>query len=297
MHKKLMLLGFMFASFSWAQTIDEALYEKGMDGDLSAMTKIGKIYHEARDKDQAQIWLKRAALQNHAEAQYWMAMNIRYDDDQDFEMWLQKSAAQNYAPAQVELSEFYFDKMTDEDNQKAMKLLKAAVAQGDARGQMILGGFYIAGFGGIAQDLAKGKAYLEQAAAQKYITAYYYLGEYYSNQTSEQNYAEAMKWYQRMIDESQPNDYQQRNAIAQIANMYILGLGVPQDMDKAKSMLKPIMSMYMPNTLYNMGLIYAASDDEQERKKALGYLRTACWKYVQASCDKVQEILGAHHEK
>lgn len=70
MHKKLMLLGFMFASFSWAQTIDEALYEKGMDGDLSAMTKIGKIYHEARDKDQAQIWLKRAALQNHAEAQY-----------------------------------------------------------------------------------------------------------------------------------------------------------------------------------------------------------------------------------
>lgn len=292
-----MLLGFMFASFSWAQTIDEALYEKGMDGDLSAMTKIGKIYHEARDKDQAQIWLKRAALQNHAEAQYWMAMNIRYDDEEAYESWLTKSVAQNYAPAQVEMAEHYFDQGTEDYDQKGLELLKAAVAKKDGKGLMVLGQSYILGMHGLKADPQKGRAYLKQSADQGFMGAYYYLGKYYMQSGAEQNNTEALQWFQKILNEANEGDYLYRIATVEIANMYILGLGLPKDIQKGKDMLKPVMSMYMPASLYNMGLVYAQSENEQERKKSLGYLRTACWKGIQESCDKVQEILGARHEK
>lgn len=297
MHKKLILLGLMFASISWAQTIDEALYEKGMDGDLDAMVTIGKLYSDQRKDEDAQIWLKRAALQNHPEAQYLMAIQFRFNDEEAYETWLEKSVAQNYAPAQVEMAEHYFDQRTEDDDKRGLAILEAAVAQKEGKGLMVLGQTYILGLHGTKADPIKGIEYLKQSSDQGFMGAYYYLGQYYMSSSSAQNYAEALQWFQRILNEADEGSYLYRLTIIEIAHMHILGLGMPKDIDKAKAMLKPVMSRYMPTSLYNMGLIYSESTDEQERKKALGYFRNACWKDIQESCDKVQEILRANNEK
>lgn len=297
MYKKIMISIVCALSITMAQDISEELYEKGMNGDLDAMVAIGKIYADEREKEDAKIWLRRAALQNHPEAQYLMAIQLRFDDEEAYEEWLQRSVAQNYAPAQVEMAEHYFDQRTEEYDQKGLKLLEAAALQNDAKALMILGQNYILGMYGLKADPKKGKAYLEKSVAQGSMGAAYYIGRYYMSAGSEQNYTEALQWFQRVINESNEKSYTARLANTEIANMYILGLGVPKDIDKAKEILTPIVSRYMPTTVYNMGLIYAQSDDETERKKSLGYLRKACWEQIQASCDKVQEILGAQNEK
>lgn len=297
MFKKFLLLSLMLSSVSWAQTIDEALYEKGMDGDLDAMVAIGKIYAEQRHKENAQIWLRRAALLNHPEAQYLMAMQLRFDDQEAYENWLEKSVAQHYAPAQVEMAEHYFEQGTDDYDEKGLALLNAAVAKKEGKGLMVLGQSYILGMHGLKVDPQKGRAYLKQSADQGFMGAYYYLGKYYMKTGTEHNSTEALHWFEKILNEANEGGYLYRLATVEIANMHILGLGMPKDIQKGKEILKPVMSMYMPTSLYNMGLIYAQSEDEKERKKSLGYLRTACWQGIQESCDKVQDILGANHEK
>ncbi|GAA5098329.1 hypothetical protein GCM10023338_10660 [Wohlfahrtiimonas larvae] len=293
MYKKMIAIGIMLMNFTIAQNISDELYQKGIDGDIKTQVQIGNIYFEAEDKQNAKIWWKKAALQNDPEAQYLWAKNASYDEYDLSNEFFRKAAAQNYAPAQVETAWLYFYEDTEKDNQKGLQLLNAAVEQNNDQAQAFLGDFYLKGQHGVVKNIDKGLKYLALSAEQNNTYAYYYLGDYYLSLGTDDGNAQALNWFKRITDKN-PGFGQ---ASSKLAQMYTLGLGVPKDIEKAKDLLRPVISIYFPDSIYSMGLVYAQSNDLNDQKKALGYLRKACWENIQISCDKVQEILGVQNEK
>lgn len=127
--------------------------------------------YDARTRERAIYWLRKAASQGLAKAQY--ELGQRYvvgkgvsQDDKQAVYWFRKSAEQGYADAQIILGWCYADGDGAPKNEAiAVEWFQKAAEQGSAWGQCSLGGMYKEGTG-VKQDNEQAIHWYRKAAEQ-----------------------------------------------------------------------------------------------------------------------------------
>ena len=129
---------------AWASAVDDTK-AAAAKGDAAAQCQMGLFYMNGigvdRDEDKAVEWLKKAARQNHAQAQYNLGIYYAKFSDKEAQRlavkWLNEAAKQDYADAQYNLAQLYLNphhpvSRTDGAGRRAISLLRRAAAQNHA---------------------------------------------------------------------------------------------------------------------------------------------------------------------
>ena len=181
--------------------------EKAEQGDLDAQCSLGVRYRygidgTAQDPAKAVEWFRKAADQEHAEAQY-------------------------------ELGKCYAEGVgVDQDPAEAVAWFRKAAEQGDAEAECELGRRYAEG-ADVDPDPAEAVAWFRKAANRGYAEAQYELGKCYAEGVGvDQDPAEAVAWYREAADRG--------DMMAQFALglCYAEGFGVEKDNDEAVYLLQ-----------------------------------------------------------
>ena len=229
-----------------------------LDGSIEELLQLGKEYLEGqgsqKDIRKGLECYKKAAEKGSLEAQ--LALGDRYrqgteveKDEQEAFRWYWQAAGQGNVDAQFWLGYAYDDgKGVEQDYEEALKWYRKAAAQGNAAAQNIIGLHKAAAQGNaIAQNIIG----LHKAAAQGDDDAQTSIGDlYYNGNGVEQDYEEAMKWYQKAAA--------QGNAIAQnrIGNLYYNGNGVKQDYEEALKWYRKAAAQGNAAAQFNIGYLY-----------------------------------------
>lgn len=179
-------------------------------------------------------------------------------DELEAMRWCHLAADQGIPDAQFRLSEAYYrgECGLSKNYREAMRWLLLVAAQGQKRhlqsqAQHQIAHMYSIGEG-VEKDEAAGLAWMLLAAEGGTPEAQNVLGNmYFNGNGTKQSYSEALKWYQRCMEQGGVNGTYMR-----LGQMYFYGLGVPQDYKQA-------MAMYL-----------AAVDDRQDdyAKERIGFM-------------------------
>jgi TPR repeat protein len=168
---------------------------------------VGMMYQNARQFDQAAVWVRRAAEHNFVPAQTIMATFYLngWGVPQDGKLavqWLTKAAAQGYPLADVNLAALYHTGLAGiaKDDALALTWAKKAADQGYAPAQSMVAGMYHNGWGVKKDDKAALGLYLK-AADQGYQPAQAELGLMYHNGWgAPADDTKAVAWLQKAAD-------------------------------------------------------------------------------------------------
>ena len=117
-------------------TVEELFKEKSMDqllelsrkGNVEAQCKLGIIYYEEENVEEAKIWLEKSANEGNIEAQSNLgAIYLLEGNNKEAKVWLEKSGKKNNMQAQVNLAIVYF---LENNIEEAKKWYEKAVYQG-----------------------------------------------------------------------------------------------------------------------------------------------------------------------
>lgn len=147
--------------FDTARRAFEAAADRG---EAEGFYELGCLYWYGygveRSQEKAAALFALAAEQNHASAQYQLALALWPRDRIESERWLVRAAEQEHAPAMTRLAEIFGDR----DPPVARALLARAAAQGYAPAMIGFGHVLISGMGG-RPDQVEGVGWLYAAAA------------------------------------------------------------------------------------------------------------------------------------
>jgi TPR repeat protein len=138
-------------------------------GLVEAQFLLGELYCNKNDKKLAAKWIKKAAKQGHAKAQYKLSYIYNYGrgvrkDDKQAIKWCRKAAEQGYASAQLELGHQYsYGVSLSKDLLKAADWYTKAAKQGSASSQLSLAELYEGGWG-VEQDYPRAYSLFNAAA-------------------------------------------------------------------------------------------------------------------------------------
>ena len=291
----------------------ELANEEDVFAQASAAWGYREGYGTAVDHVEAVKWVRKAAEQGFARAQYDLGLMYEFGHgvERSYEKaveWYLKAAEQGAASAQGLLGEmYYYGRGVEQSDVKAAEWVLKVAEQGLAMAQNILGVMYANGTG-VAQSYEKAAEWFLKAAKQGYARAQYNLGRMYDNGTGvEQSYEKAREWYLKAAeqgfasaqynlgvmyehgrgveqsDEKAREWYQkaakQGNAQAQcnLGRMYEYGRGVEQSFEKAVEWYLKAAEQGFANAQYNLGLMYDnGTGVEQSFEKAVEwYLKAA----------------------
>ncbi len=228
---------------------DEALAileTKANKGDVKSQLKLGRHYDVgyeiSHSFEKRFYWYKKAAEQNCAEAQYWLAQyQCLYSDKISKVYWLRKAAENGYAGAQCELA-FYYRYGWDtvkQNYKKAIYWLQKAADQGYAEAQYELACFYQKGKG-IETNLEKAIYWLRKAAYKNNTDAQKELAEWYEKGCGvKANPKKALYWLNRVFEhelDSQKNDelkIYDSELLLKLGQWYEKGIGIEKNRAKA----------------------------------------------------------------
>ena len=195
----------------------------------------GRMFRNMQDElegeKEGNEWLRKAADQGNAFAQYQLGMGYTLRSPQDWSeamKWFRKAADQGYADAQFQLGSMYgngkgvpedsaesmkwYRKAADQGNGEAIRVIaevgvRKEADQGNAKAQYQLGTVYINGNGpGTPPDYAEAMKWFRKAADQGNTDAQNHIGSLYENGNGvPQDYAEALKWYRKAADQGNSN--------------------------------------------------------------------------------------------
>lgn len=118
--------------------------------------------------------------------------------------WFRKAAEQNHAEAQYRLGNCYWENYVEgvkQDYFEAIKWYRRAANQNHGRAQYRLGVCYTKGFG-VQKDEVEAVSWYLKAANQNHDRAQYKLGNRYAQGRGvERDYAESVKWYRRAAEQ------------------------------------------------------------------------------------------------
>ena len=157
----------------------EEVKTKAEDGDARSQLYLALIYFSgqgvAEDPVEGVKWLRKSALQDEAEAQYYLgscyADGVKGLAKNDFEAfkWIMKSAEQGNLDAQAELGVLYkVGKGVTKDEVEAFKWFKKSAEQGNVMVQSDLAVCYIMG-AGVPRDYVEGYAWLNLSCSGKFV--------------------------------------------------------------------------------------------------------------------------------
>lgn len=281
------------------------LVQKAEKGEAAAQRDLGLFYRQLRSDDNetskrnnenADKWLKLAAEQGDAVAQYRYATGFcgwyyALNRAEECLSWLDKAAAQGVAGAQRALGLIYLrggykngskETAVAKDADKAMAFLKKAVAQDDTEAAYLLGHAYSTA----GKEPEKVVELYEKAAGMMHTRAMVSLADMYLHGTAhvKKNTPKALELYREAAD------LFDIDAQFELAHMYMDGEHMPKDYKKAAELFRQIdenthVVDYEDNNLradivvdakLHLGLIYHDGRGvEKDEKEAMHYYRQA----------------------
>ncbi|QCE34601.1 SEL1-like repeat protein [Acetobacteraceae bacterium] len=269
---------------------------KAEEGDAKAQFELGEMYRQGKgthaDLGLALQSYQKSAWQNYAPAQYAIArLYAQGQGAREDRAWASKSTMEEFFPQ---------NKVSKEDQAKAIQLFTRAAAQGDARSEFALGVAYEYGIG-VSEDgrtaisyyqkaaekgepraqLALGKAYmgehvlhggqlagkwLKKAADQGLPEAQFKLGQLYDNGQGEwpQDHAKAVEYYRLAHDKN----YVQGSFA--LARAYEEGLGVAFNPALAAQIYQGLADKNIPEAQYKIGEFYETGTASKDAIEGIG---------------------------
>ena len=272
----------------------ELANEEDVFAQASAAWGYREGYGTAVDHVEAVKWVRKAAEQGFARAQYDLGFMYEFGtgverSNEKAAEWYLKAAEQGYARAQFWLGYMYeYGTGVEQSYEKAAEWVQKAADQGYADAQYNLGDMYRDGRG-VEESFEKAAEWVQKAADQGLAVAQNCLGFMYQNGTGvEQSYEKAVEWYLKAAE--------QGDVIAQcnLGFMYQNGTGVEQSYEKAVEWYQKAADQGYDSAQYNLGeMYYNGTGVEQSYEKAVEwYLKAAEQEYDCAQCN-----LGYMYEK
>ena len=255
----------------------ELANEEDVFAQASAAWGYREGYGTAVDHVEAVKWVRKAAEQGFARAQYDLGLMYEFGtgverSNEKAAEWYLKAAEQGYADAQYNLGYMYeYGTGVEQSYEKAAEWVQKAAEQGYADAQYNLGDMYRDGRG-VEESFEKAAEWVQKAADQGLAVAQNCLGFMYQNGTGvEQSYEKAVEWYLKAAE--------QGDVIAQcnLGFMYQNGTGVEQSDEKAVEWYLKAADQGYDCAQYNLGeMYYYGTGVEQSYEKAAGwYLKVA----------------------
>jgi TPR repeat protein len=168
--------------------------------------QIGEKYYWGRgvpeDYAEACKWFRKAAEQNHIEAQFILGWCYRHEqgvplDFDEAAKWFRKAAEQNHAEATDMLQHCY------DDDEAAVKWYRKAAEQNNTEAQSCLGAWYYYGLR-VPRDYTEAVKWYRKAAEQNNAPAQSCLGVCYERgQGVQSDIVEAYKFYKLAVEQNQ----------------------------------------------------------------------------------------------
>ncbi len=238
-------------------------------GDAEAQYELAVAYAEWRDdlgederKEQALVWLTRAANQGHAGAMAELGTLYMGTDDVMALRWLRPAAEKGHGGAQINLGQMYAEGLgVPKDDAEAARLFRLAADQGFAQAQYNLGVMYGRGRG-VEQDSGEAIRWLRLAA--------------------DQGHPDALAALQRTEPAhtlpSSPGATEQVDAAEQysLGRRYDYGLGVEEDDSEAVRWYGLAAAGGHAGAQYSLGLKYGLGQGvEEDDAEAVRWFRLA----------------------
>ena len=247
----------------------ELANEEDVFAQASAAWGYREGYGTAVDHVEAVKWVRKAAEQGFARAQYDLGLMYEFGtgverSNEKAAEWYLKAAEQGYARAQFWLGYMYeYGTGVEQSYEKAAEWVQKAADQGYADAQYNLGDRYRDGRG-VEESFEKAAEWVQKAADQGLAVAQNCLGFMYQNGTGvEQSYEKAVEWYRKAAE--------QGDVIAQcnLGFMYQNGTGIEQSYEKAVEWYLKAADQGYASAQYNLGeMYYYGTGVEQSYEKA-----------------------------
>lgn len=150
----------------------DAVRERATAGDAVAQFSLGCLmYYGSTDTSQAMEWIRKAAAQQYAPAEFHMGQIYDFgfgvpQDDRQASEWYRKAAEHGSAAAQRSLGEFYQKGRSDAVNfSEALRWYRRGADGDDLRAQVALGNMYFEGIG-VPRDYTSAYVWFTIAAGQ-----------------------------------------------------------------------------------------------------------------------------------
>lgn len=253
------------------------ILELANEEDVFAQTNAAWGYREgydtAVDHVEAVKWVRKAAEQGFARAQYDLGWMYQYGrgverSDEKAAGWYLKAAEQGLARAQRNLGFMYeYGRGVERSDAKAAEWVLKAAEQGLADVQNVM---YKNGRG-VEQYYVKTAGWYLKAAEQGYAEAQCNLGYMYANGTGvEQSYVKAAEWFLKAAEQGDAD------AQYHLGVMYRDGTGVERSDEKAAEWYLKAAEQGLADALYPLGFMYEYGDGvEQSDAKALEWYQKA----------------------
>ena len=218
-------------------------------GDAEAQYELAVAYAEWRDdlgegdrKEEALLWLVRAANQGHAGAMAELGSLHMGTDDVMALRWLRPAAEEGHGGAQINLGHMYAEGLgVPKDDAEAARLFRLAADQGFAQAQYNLGVMYLQGLG-VPKDTAEAARWFRLAIAQGHLGAWAALGRTGSQHT--------------LSSSSEAAEQDDADAQYSLGQKYDYGLGVEQDYAEAVRLYRMAAEHGLAGAQYSLGLKY-----------------------------------------
>lgn len=244
---------------------------------LARMFLTGERVGIEYDPVQAAALLARSASRGDAEAQYYLGLLYRSGTGvaQDLEIafnWILASAEQQYVLAEYELSRAYSrGEGTPLDTAKALYWLETAAGNGHVEAQFFLANAYDTGEGA-PQNTSQALRWYRRAADSGYVIAQRILGtRYLMGDGVAQNGDEALRWLVPAAEAGDPG------AMSNLGFAFMTGAAVPQDpAQAAKWYHMAVEHGDLPRAKTALAQLYLAGlGVEQDVPRAVDLLRAA----------------------
>ena len=150
------------------------------------------------DVDRAVEQVRALATRGDVIAQFTLAEWLYYGspDTAAGVEWLKRAAAQQYAPAEFQMGQLYdFGFVVDQSDAEALSWYRKAAGRGSAPAQRAVGEFYQKGRG-VKPDLPEAARWFRLAADGDDLRAQYHLGQmYFDGAGVQRDYASAYVWF------------------------------------------------------------------------------------------------------
>ncbi len=204
----------------WSETQGDARFSQLLGaaegGDAEAQYEVAMAYVEGRGdvddgerKEQALVWVTRAANQGHAGAMAELGSLYMGTDDVQALRWLRPAAEKGHGGAQANLGHMYAEGQgVPKDDGEAARLFRSAAEQGFAQAQYNLGLMY-GGGRGVPKNDAETARWLRLAAEQGHADAQLMLGALYATGNGvPQDDSEAAEWSRLAANQGHPKALQ-----------------------------------------------------------------------------------------
>jgi TPR repeat protein len=239
---------------------------RAVEGYASAEAVLGILYEAGygvpQSREQAAIWIKRAANQGYAQSEEMLGFRFQNGSGvpknyTNAMFWYRKAADQGFPVAETSIGYLYLEGYgVAQDYGQAMIWYRKAADQGLPQAETSIGYLYLEGYG-VAQDYGQAMIWYRKAADQGLPQAETSIGYLYlEGYGVARDYGQAMIWYRKAADQGLPE------AETSIGDLCAMGYGVPPDYvppDYGQAMIwyRKAADQGLAAAEYRVGILYA----------------------------------------